>query len=117
MYDALASQYRQYSMAKAAYIEAVDRLVVQHIPPRAESLLDVGAGDGVRAVRIAQARGISTVVLSGELSIHEALNGFGYAVMQSFSGSGLFSASLCVLPSSGLGSPITHSSPPSGTRW
>lgn len=64
MYDALAPHYREHSNKKAAYLEAVERIVIQRIPPGARSLLDVGAGDGVRAVRIAQARQISTLVLA-----------------------------------------------------
>lgn len=64
MYDALALHYREYSDSKVAYLEAIDRLVIGRILPGTKSLLDVGAGDGVRAVRIAQARQIPTVVLA-----------------------------------------------------
>ena len=64
MYDTLALHYREYSDSKAAYLEAIDRLVIGRMPPGTKSLLDVGAGDGVRAVRIAQARQITTVVLA-----------------------------------------------------
>jgi SAM-dependent methyltransferase len=62
-YDAFAPQFRAYSEAKAAYVDAVDRIVTRRIPPHATSLLDVGAGDGARAVRLARARGLGTVVL------------------------------------------------------
>jgi SAM-dependent methyltransferase len=64
MYDILAPHYRDYAAAKAAYLDAVDRLVIERIPSGAASMLDVGAGDGSRSVRIAKARGIGTLVLA-----------------------------------------------------
>jgi SAM-dependent methyltransferase len=63
-YDAFASHFRAYSESKAAYIEAIDRIVTSRVPSGARSLFDVGAGDGARAVRLASACGFRTVVLA-----------------------------------------------------
>jgi SAM-dependent methyltransferase len=64
IYDALAPHYREYSAKKSAYLAAVDGFVVGNIPARASSLLDVGAGDGVRGMDIARRAKIGKVVLS-----------------------------------------------------
>ncbi len=63
-YDGLAPYYREYAAKRAPYLEAVDRFVCDHMPAAANSLLDVGSGDGVRAMSLAKACGIPTVVLS-----------------------------------------------------
>jgi 2-polyprenyl-3-methyl-5-hydroxy-6-metoxy-1,4-benzoquinol methylase len=63
MYDLLAPHYRRISEMRAAYLNAIDRLILSRTQPGARSMLDVGAGDGVRAMRLAKAHGISTVVL------------------------------------------------------
>ncbi len=64
MYDALAPHYRAYADKRAAYLNGVDRVIRLEMPQRASSLLDVGAGDGVRAHQIARACGITTLVLA-----------------------------------------------------
>ena len=64
IYEALSPHYREYSESRGAYLEAVDRILIRDMPRGATSLLDVGAGDGVRASRIARAREISTWVLA-----------------------------------------------------
>lgn len=63
-YDALAPHYRDYAGKRAAYLAAVDAFVREHVPRGARALLDVGAGDGVRAMALARACGIGEVVLS-----------------------------------------------------
>jgi SAM-dependent methyltransferase len=63
IYDALAPHYREYAGRRAAYLAAVDRFVLENLPTGADSLLDVGAGDGVRAMALARAGGIRRVVL------------------------------------------------------
>lgn len=63
MYDALAPYYRKYSSGKASYLDAIDELIIARIPTGARSLLDIGAGDGVRATKIARERSIPTLVL------------------------------------------------------
>jgi 2-polyprenyl-3-methyl-5-hydroxy-6-metoxy-1,4-benzoquinol methylase len=63
-YDRLSPHFRSYSEVRAAYLSAVDQLILQRITARATSLLDVGSGDGFRAARLAQAHSISRLVLS-----------------------------------------------------
>ncbi|HBE77704.1 MAG TPA: class I SAM-dependent methyltransferase [Firmicutes bacterium] len=64
MYDALAPYYREYARKKAAYLNSVDRFVLDHIPDDAESLLDIGAGDGIRGMALAAHKNINYTVLS-----------------------------------------------------
>jgi len=63
-YDALAPHYRDYARSRAAYCEAVDRWVCAWRPPRVSAMLDVGSGDGGRAVRLARALDADRLVLS-----------------------------------------------------
>ena len=62
-YDRIAGSSARLSAERRAYLEAIERLIVSAIPPGSRSLLDIGAGDGVRALRIAEAAGLSEVVL------------------------------------------------------
>ena len=63
IYDALAPYYREYAAKKTAYLNAVDRFIVDNTPNNAQSLLDVGAGDGIRGMALAKQKGIADVVL------------------------------------------------------
>ncbi len=63
-YDALAPHYQEVARARAAYLDAVDRIVLREIADGAATMLDVGSGDGERAARIAASRGIPVLVLS-----------------------------------------------------
>jgi 2-polyprenyl-3-methyl-5-hydroxy-6-metoxy-1,4-benzoquinol methylase len=62
-YDRLAPYYSQFSKRRAAYLQRVEERIKSRIPPAAKSLLDMGAGDGSRALRIASAANIPRVVL------------------------------------------------------
>ena len=62
-YDLVAPVYARLSNERRAYLDAVEARVIEEIPPRSRSLLDVGAGDGARAVRIAAQAGLHDVVL------------------------------------------------------
>ena len=62
-YDALAPHYREYAQKKSAYLDAVDRFILGRVPSGAESLLDVGAGDGVRGMALARKLGMKYTVL------------------------------------------------------
>jgi len=64
VYDALAPAYREYAARRSAYLDAVDALVREQMPRGARRLLDVGSGDGVRAMALARGYGIETIVLS-----------------------------------------------------
>ena len=62
-YDRLAPYYSEFSKRRAAYLRRVEEQIAARIPAGARSLLDVGAGDGGRALHIASVAGISRVVL------------------------------------------------------
>jgi SAM-dependent methyltransferase len=62
-YDRIAPEYSAFSERRKAYLRAVEDLIVSRIREGAGSLLDVGAGDGSRAMRIAAAAAIKRVVL------------------------------------------------------
>jgi SAM-dependent methyltransferase len=62
-YDALAPHYRKYCRLRAEYLDAIDQLLIRYISAGADSLLDVGAGDGLRAARLAESRQFQTLVL------------------------------------------------------
>ena len=63
IYDALAPHYREYAQTRAAYLDAVDRFIVEHAA-KGGSVLDVGAGDGVRGMGLALRLGAARVVLA-----------------------------------------------------
>lgn len=60
-YDALAPYYKAISSARGAYLEAVERIVIEHARG-AKSLLDIGAGDAVRTCVIAEEASVPHVV-------------------------------------------------------
>ncbi len=62
-YDRLASHYSQFSDRRAAYLSSVEKHILSRIPKGFASLLDIGAADGSRPLRIASAAKISRVVL------------------------------------------------------
>lgn len=62
-YDRIAPIYGSLAEQRRNYLNAIERLVAAGIPPDSRSLLDVGAGDGSRARRIAQPCGIRKIVL------------------------------------------------------
>jgi len=61
-YDAFAPFYSAYAGPRAPYLRTVEDVVIAHAP-EAGSLLDVGAGDGSRALRIVQAAKLARLVL------------------------------------------------------
>jgi SAM-dependent methyltransferase len=60
-YDALARSYDSISRARNLYLTAIERIIIAHATG-SSSLLDIGAGDGTRTVRIAEAAGIPCVL-------------------------------------------------------
>jgi SAM-dependent methyltransferase len=62
-YDRIAPVYARIAARRAAYLGAVDRLILAHVPAGARTMLDVGAADGARAARIAQAAAIDELTL------------------------------------------------------
>lgn len=61
-YDRVAPVYARLAEERGAYLDAVDRLLAAEMRPGC-SMLDVGAGDGARACRIARAAGVRDLVL------------------------------------------------------
>lgn len=62
-YDRLAAQYDALSRRRELYLRGVEREIISRIPNGSRSLLDVGAGDGTRALQIASQSGTKRVVL------------------------------------------------------
>lgn len=62
-YNRIAPIYADLAEQRRAYLDAIERLIIDNILPGSRSLLDVGGGDGSRALRIAQSRGIAKLVL------------------------------------------------------
>jgi 2-polyprenyl-3-methyl-5-hydroxy-6-metoxy-1,4-benzoquinol methylase len=63
-YDRLSRIYAMLVQKRARYLAAVEREILRRIPAGASSLLDVGAGDGSRAIRISSQAGITRIVLA-----------------------------------------------------
>ena len=62
-YDRVAPEFARISDARRAYLDAIEQLVIANIPAGARALLDVGAGDGTRTLRIVRAVGLKNFVL------------------------------------------------------
>ncbi len=62
-YGLIAPVFAGIAERRRPYLDGVDRLVLSEMPPGVRSLLDVGAGDGARARRLARDRGIAELVL------------------------------------------------------
>jgi SAM-dependent methyltransferase len=60
-YDALAPCYASISAFRSRYLQAIEQIIVAHALGR-DSLLDIGAGDGTRTLRIAEAAKIRHVI-------------------------------------------------------
>lgn len=62
-YNEIAPVYARVSEQRRAYLAAVERLVIAGVRAGSRSMLDVGAGDGSRAGRIAEAADLCELVL------------------------------------------------------
>jgi 2-polyprenyl-3-methyl-5-hydroxy-6-metoxy-1,4-benzoquinol methylase len=74
-YDRIAPVFAHLAERRKPYLDRIDQLVLSGIPSGSRSMLDVGSGDGARARRIAQSRGISELVL---LEPSRAMQGAGH---------------------------------------
>ncbi len=63
-YGRLAAHYPDLSRRRELYLRGVEREIISRVPQGSQSLLDVGAGDGTRALRIASILGIERIVLA-----------------------------------------------------
>ena len=62
-YDKLAPQYSAFARRRELYLRAVENQIVLRISGAAQSLLDIGSGDGIRALRIAATANLARVTL------------------------------------------------------
>jgi len=62
-YDQIGPVFARIAEKRRPYLDSIERLVISGIPPGSRSMLDVGAGDGARARRIARARDIAELIL------------------------------------------------------
>jgi len=62
-YEHLGSRYAELCKRREAYLRSVEKCILERIPAGSQSLLDIGAGDGSRAMRIAAAAAIRRLVL------------------------------------------------------
>ena len=72
-YSQIAPCFRELSQSRSAYLNAVDAEIQRRMPTGAVSLLDVGAGDGRRALQIAGRAGIQQIALAEPSSGMRAL--------------------------------------------
>ena len=52
LYNLFAPYYRPYSKRKKRYIETVNKIIINNLPSKTNSILDIGAGDGVRGAKL-----------------------------------------------------------------
>lgn len=62
-YDRVAPVFDDLSRRRATYLRKIEELIIARVSANSQSLLDVGAGDGRRALRIAHAARMDKVVL------------------------------------------------------
>ena len=62
-YDRLARVYAEIAGKRRLYLAGVEREILARVPRGSRSLLDIGAGDGSRTLRLASAMGVSRIVL------------------------------------------------------
>jgi 2-polyprenyl-3-methyl-5-hydroxy-6-metoxy-1,4-benzoquinol methylase len=62
-YERLAKDYAELTKKRVHYFAGVEREVLSRVPTGSSSLLDIGAGDGSRTLRIASPARISRIVL------------------------------------------------------
>lgn len=62
-YDRIGKHYAELARLREPYLRSMENCILQRVPAGCGSLLDVGSGDGVRALRIAAETRIKRVVL------------------------------------------------------
>lgn len=62
-YKRIGSGYAELSQRRERYLRGIEGRILERIPPGSRAMLDVGAGDGSRAERIAAAGGIPRVLM------------------------------------------------------
>jgi SAM-dependent methyltransferase len=79
-YTRLVPHYAEISRRREAYLRSIEEIIASRIQKGSKSLLDIGAGDGSRAVRIARECGIHNIVLV-EPSLEMAASAAGAATI------------------------------------
>jgi len=62
-YDLISPQFPRLAQQRKRYLDSIDELIIQRVPDNGRLLLDVGAGDGSRASKIASRAKIDSVIL------------------------------------------------------
>jgi SAM-dependent methyltransferase len=62
-YSRLAPHYAEVTRRRESYLRSIEQIIISRIPMGVKSLLDIGAGNGTRSLRIAREAGIPRVVL------------------------------------------------------
>lgn len=61
LYNSFAKYYRHYSEKRTEYINGIDEIIVQSTKKSNPSMLDIGAGDGVRGYRLSKKLNAKTI--------------------------------------------------------
>jgi len=62
LYNRIASYYRDYSHQKSAYLDSIDKIIINEVK-KCDNLLDIGSADGVRAYKIAKELNVKRLIL------------------------------------------------------
>lgn len=62
-YQQIAPFFEQLSTRRKPYLDAIEKMILDRLAPGYQSLLDIGAGDGRRALRIANLASLTEIVL------------------------------------------------------
>jgi SAM-dependent methyltransferase len=62
-YDRIAPVYGELCRPRKAYLAKIEKLIAARVPKGSQQMLDIGGGNGSRALRIARATGIERVIL------------------------------------------------------
>src|SRR5664279_4584046 len=62
-YDLISPQFPRLAQQRKSYLDSIDELIIQRVPDNRRLLLDVGAGDGSRASKIASRTNFEGVIL------------------------------------------------------
>lgn len=62
-YDLIANSYQEIADVRKNYIHSVDKLIIKYAPQKAISMLDVGSGDGKRAMALAKELKVKNITL------------------------------------------------------
>lgn len=73
-YNRIAIDYQSISNRRKKYIESIDSLILQHLQSSIYNYMDVGTGDGMRALKLAKALGVKELQLVDNSEIINLVN-------------------------------------------